>query len=624
MRPKIGPYFVPCANSNAGGTSTANCAMVLMVIACMFIIPANLFAQEDDILIDFSWAQDPPELATLIDFAETESNFRVAMKRFYEDRAGLERRYPVMYSPARQARMKSFIDSWSKQLEAVDFDKLNHEGQIDYILLKHRLTYSLQTLKLEQERWLSIAPLVPFAEKLRLLPEARFDRVRLEARSTAGTLDAITDQVISLTNALESEARGGGGIVKREGLTPGQANRAVLYLAHLKEMLDNWHRFYEGYDPMYTWWCAAPYQKLIEAIDDYGAKISRHLVGITPDGPEPIIGDPVLEAGLQADFAVEMIPYNAKELLAIGEREFDWIVARFREVSTNMGFGNDWQAALEHVKNLAPPPGEKPWLIFDIADYSQAFIEKLDNVSWPPLAEEIWRLEMQTPERQLRNPFFSGGENTRVSYPTNTMAYKDRLMSMRGNTPHFNFPTVMHELIPGHHLQGFMNRRFNTSRGEISRTPFWSEGWALYWELLLWDENFARNDADKIGTLFWRLHRAARIVFSLKFQLGEWTPQQCIDFLVEEVGHERANAEAEVRRTTIAAPLYQLAYKTGGLQFRALYKEVVESGKMTAKEFHDAVMQGGNMPVELVRARILKLPLTKNYQASWRWEGNVL
>src|SRR5690606_38030270 len=144
-------------------------------------------------------------------------------------------------------------------------------------------------------------------------------------------------------------------------------------------------------------------------------------------------------------------------------------------------------------------------------------------------------------------------------------------------------------------------------------TPFWGEGWALYWELLLWDENFARNDADKIGTLFWRLHRAARIIFSLNFQLGKWTPQQCVDFLVEEVGHERANAEAEVRRTTLAAPLYQLAYKIGGLQFRALYKEAVESGKMTAKEFHDAVLQGGRMPIELVRARILNLPLTKDY-----------
>ena len=104
--------------------------------------------------------------------------------------------------------------------------------------------------------------------------------------------------------------------------------------------------------------------------------------------------------------------------------------------------------------------------------------------------------------------------------------------------------------------------------------------------------------------LFWRLHRAARIVFSLNYHLGKWSPQQAVDFLVDRVGHERANAEAEVRRTTIDAPLYQVAYMMGGLQFRALYKELVESGTMTATGFHDAILQGGYMPVELVRARL--------------------
>ena len=268
-----------------------------------------------------------------------------------------------------------------------------------------------------------------------------------------------------------------------------------------------------------------------------------------------------------------------------------------------MGFGDDWKAALEHTKNLAPPPGEKPWLIFDIARYSEDFVEKMNAITLPPLSREVWRLAMQTPERQLINPFFTGGELTRVSYPVDTMTHDDKLMSMRGNTPHFNFATVHHELIPGHHLQAFLSDRFNPHRAALQRTPFWREGWALYWELQLWDRNFPRNNPDKIGMLFWRLHRAARIVFSLNYHLGRWTPQQAVDFLVDRVGHERANAEGEVRRTTIDAPLYQVAYMIGGLQFRALYRELVESGRMTAAPFHDAVLLGGYMPVELVRAR---------------------
>ena len=244
-----------------------------------------------------------------------------------------------------------------------------------------------------------------------------------------------------------------------------------------------------------------------------------------------------------------------------------------------MGFGDDWKAALEHTKNLAPPPGEKPWVIFDIAKYSEAFVEKMRAITLPPLAREVWRLAMQTPERQLINPFFTGGEVTRVSYPVDTMTHDDKLMSMRGNTPHFNFATVHHELDPRTSPAGVHDSTVSIRIARaLQRTPFWREGWSLYWELQLWDRNFPRNNPDKIGMLFWRLHRAARIVFSLNYHLGRWTPQQAVDFLVDRVGHERANAEGEVRRTTIDAPLYQVAYMIGGLQFRALYRELVESG----------------------------------------------
>ena len=121
--------------------------------------------------------------------------------------------------------------------------------------------------------------------------------------------------------------------------------------------------------------------------------------------------------------------------------------------------------------------------------------------------------------------------------------------------------------------------------------------------------------------LFWRMHRAARIIFSLRNHLGTMQPQEAIDFLVERVGHERANAEAEVRRSFNGTypPLYQVAYMLGGLQFRALHREVVGAGKMSNRDFHDAILQGGPMPVELVRVRLLGLPVTRDYRAGWRF-----
>ena len=165
-------------------------------------------------------------------------------------------------------------------------------------------------------------------------------------------------------------------------------------------------------------------------------------------------------------------------------------------------------------------------------------------------------MQMMSPERQRVNPFFTGGETISVSYPTNTMTEEERLMSMRGNGVHVSRATVQHELIPGHHLQGFMAERANTHRA-LFGTPFYSEGWALYWELALWDMGFPRSAEDRVGMLWWRMHRSARIIFSLNFHLGRWTPQQCIDFLVTRVGHERFTADgrgaAIVRRQLLAA-----------------------------------------------------------------------
>ncbi len=99
------------------------------------------------------------------------------------------------------------------------------------------------------------------------------------------------------------------------------------------------------------------------------------------------------------------------------------------------------------------------------------------------------------------------------------------------------------------------------------------------------------------------------------------TPQEAIDFLVERVGHERANAEAEVRRSFNGSypPLYQAGYMLGGLQFEALHEELVEAGEMTEREYHDAILRGGPMPVELVRARLTDTALPRDHEASWRF-----
>jgi hypothetical protein len=264
-------------------------------------------------------------------------------------------------------------------------------------------------------------------------------------------------------------------------------------------------------------------------------------------------------------------------------------------------------------------PGHQPKLIRDLAREAIEYVEQHELVTVPPLAAETWRMQMMSPERQLINPFFTGGEVISVSFPTETMSHEAKLQSMRGNNISFARATVHHELIPGHHLQAFMTARYRPYRRAFS-TPFWGEGWALYWEMLLYDHGFPKTPEDRVGFLVWRAHRCARILFSINFHLGQMSPQQCIDLLVDKVGFDRNNAAAEVRRSVeVASPLYQAAYMLGGLQFRALARELVQSGKMTTRQFHDAILRENSIPVEMLRAILLTEPLTKDFKSTWRF-----
>ncbi len=582
----------------------------LATALCCLLFPPAANAQTSQ---GTSWATDPPSVEDLVDFGRGQSDLRVAVERYTADRAAIFRRHDVPYSPVRRARIQEFYEGWMHQLQNADFDALNHEGQVDYVLLRNRLEFELEMLAQEAAAAQEMDALVPFARRIGELQEARRNREAVDARSTADVVEALADEVEALTERLRDA--GANDLPDVKGVV---AERAAAHTETLRRILRGWHEFHTGYDPLFTWWVAKPYERLDEALGSHAAAIRARYVG--EDGL--VIGDPIGEEGLRAHLANEMIPYTADELIRIAEVEFAWMEEALLGAAREMGYGDDWRAAQEAVKDLAVDPGQKPTVVRELEEQSVDFIEERDWITIPPLAKEVWRMEMMPPERQLVSPFFLGGEVIRISYPTHEMAHDDKLMSMRGNNPHFNRATVHHELIPGHHLQGYMTNRFNEHRGVFS-TPFWGEGWALYWEMLLWENDFPRGPEDRIGMLFWRMHRAARIIFSLSFHLERMTPQEAVDFLVDRVGHERANAEAEVRRSFAGdySPLYQVAYMIGGMQFRAMHRELVESGQMSAREFHDSVMQRGRMPVEMVRALLTSQSLDRDFRTQWRFSG---
>ena len=573
------------------------------------------------------------------------SEMRPIIEYYVADRGSLQRSYPVASSPARRERFRKFYSDALERIQKLDFDSMNQEGKVDYILFRNHLEHELRQIDIEARQLVEIQSLVPFAKTIVDLEETRRRMEPIDSAKAAATLTDLKKQVEDTRKLQEANLRAA---EAADGIrvTKTHAFRAVAAINNLRTNLRNWYTFYNGYDPTFTWWDEEPYKALDEALAAYATFLSERVVGLRnatgqgqPSGQRPggaggqgqratpragdtsdIVGDPIGREALISELQSEMIPYTPEELIDFANKEFSWCENEMNKASRDLGYGDDWKKALEHVKNLYVEPGKQPEMIRDLALEAIKFVDDRELITVPPLARDTWRMEMMTPERQLVSPFFLGGEVILVSFPTNTMSHEQKMMSMRGNNQHFARSTVFHELIPGHHLQGYMNARYKPYRG-LFGTPFWTEGGALYWELLFWDLGFPKTPENRIGMLFWHMHRCARIIFSLSFHLEKMTPQQCIDFLVDRVGHERDNTTAEVRRSFDGSygPLYQIAYLIGGRQFYALHRELVDSGKMKNREFHDWIYEENRMPVEMVRALLTNQKLTRDFKPSWRF-----
>lgn len=552
------------------------------------------------------------QTSDLASYNDPPSRLRGVIEKYQEDRGFLNRFYSATTSPNRSARFNQLYDQQLALLSKLDFDKLNHDEQVDYVLFKNYIEHEIK----EQDRYdaqlAEMSSLIPFMRTISDLEDTRRTLKDLDQAKAAVTLNALAKQIVDTQKSFD-----GPSAAKPKRTV---ANRAARTVTELRNVLRRWYTFYNAYDPMFTWWCSSPYKVADDALGKYASFISEKLVGIKPDDKVTIIGDPIGREALIDELKYEMIPYTPEELIQIANKEFAWCENEMKKASREMGYGDDWRKALEAVKQKYVEPGRQPALIRDLAYQAIDFVEKNDLVTIPSIARNGWRMEMMTPERQLVAPFFLGGETILVSYPTDGMTHEQKMMSMRGNNPHFSHATVFHELIPGHELQGFMSDRYRPYR-QLFRTPFSVEGWALYWEFLLWDMGFDKTPEDRIGALFWRMHRCARIIFSLSFHLEKMTPQECVDFLVDRVGHERDNAAAEVRRSFSGdyGPLYQIAYMMGGLQFYSLHHDLVDSKKMSNRQFHDAILHQGPIPVEMVRAILTNQKLASDYQPSWRY-----
>jgi uncharacterized protein (DUF885 family) len=165
----------------------------------------------------------------------------------------------------------------------------------------------------------------------------------------------------------------------------------------------------------------------------------------------------------------------------------------------------------------------------------------------------------------------------------------------------------LHESVPGHHLQISLGQELEDTpdfRRHVGYSAF-VEGWALYSESLGEDLGLYKDPYSKFGQLTYEMWRAVRLVVDTGMHSMGWSRDQAIQFFRDNSGKTDQDIIVEIDRY-IAWPGQALAYKIGQLKIRELrtLAEKELGPKFDKRKFHDAVLENGAIPLNLLESNI--------------------
>ncbi len=135
---------------------------------------------------------------------------------------------------------------------------------------------------------------------------------------------------------------------------------------------------YNGYDPLFTWWVPKTYQATDSLLAFYASALKKKgkLTTSQKDDGSGIIGNPIGNDELVRQLKLEFIAYSPEDLVDIANKEFAWCDAELLKASREMGFGDNWKAAQEKVKNTYVEPGKQPGAMYELYKQSVDFLKQ--------------------------------------------------------------------------------------------------------------------------------------------------------------------------------------------------------------------------------------------------------
>ncbi len=290
------------------------------------------------------------------------------------------------------------------------------------------------------------------------------------------------------------------------------------------------------------------------------------------------------------------------EIHQLGLGEIDRIEAEMLAIAKKEGFADlaSFRASLKTNPKYIPTSSEQ------ILDVFRHYIAQME-----PKLPELFTLLPKSPVTVEAIPTFQAAAATHYVTGTPDGKHPGRVVVATSNFAERSLiddeAIAYHEGIPGHHMQLSVQQQLTgLPKFRLHSLGFnaYVEGWALYAEQLGKEVGFYQDPVSDYGRLSSELFRAVRLVVDTGIHSKGWTRDQVVDFFRKSGAIDEPSIQSETDRY-IAWPAQALSYKLGQLKFRELRERAQKElgPKFDIRKFHDEMLDGGTLPLDLLEAR---------------------
>jgi uncharacterized protein (DUF885 family) len=290
------------------------------------------------------------------------------------------------------------------------------------------------------------------------------------------------------------------------------------------------------------------------------------------------------------------------EIHQLGLREIDRIQAEMLVIAKKSGFADlaAFRASLKTNPKYIPTSADQ------ILEDFRHYIAQME-----PKLPELFTLLPKSPVTVEAIPTFQSAAATHYVTGTPDGKRPGRVVVATSNFAERslidNEAIAYHEGIPGHHMQLSVQQQLTgMPKFRLHGLGFnaYTEGWALYAEQLGKEVGFYQDPVSDYGRLSSELFRAVRLVVDTGIHSKGWSRDQVVDFFRKSGAVDEPTIQSETDRY-IAWPAQALSYKLGQLKIRELreHSQKELGPKFDIRKFHDEMLDGGTLPLDLLEAR---------------------